>query len=257
MTPASFISVLELVRRAAEGRRSPPRARPTGSPPPSGLMISQKSVWFAWPPPLLRTAARIVLGHRRRGSAGRPRRSRSAHSVPVERLVQVVDVGLVVLAVVDLHRAARRCAARARRRRSGRSGRVKAIRLLRLGQVGVKDMLRAVPDESPKRQWRYACRRYEEIRPRELKPALLELDGISRAADRGPLQALPGLRRQAERDPRQARRRRPRQREPGLLRAPRAQGRSHLRASAGSRTTRSTSSTSAATAATRTARSAS
>src|SRR3989440_11275611 len=46
---------------------------------------------------------------------------------------------------------------------------------------------------------------------------------------RGALQALRGLREQAERDPREARRRRPRLREPGLLRDPRAQGRALLR----------------------------
>jgi Fe-Mn family superoxide dismutase len=40
-----------------------------------------------------------------------------------------------------------------------------------------KDMLRAVHDESEVRM-----SSYEEIRPRELKPALLELDGISRAS---------------------------------------------------------------------------
>ncbi len=45
---------------------------------------------------------------------------------------------------------------------------------------------------------------FVEIRPRELKPALLELDGISRDDDRGALPPLPGLRREAERDPRPA-----------------------------------------------------
>ena len=29
---------------------------------PPGLMISQKSVWLAWPPPLLRTAVRMLSG---------------------------------------------------------------------------------------------------------------------------------------------------------------------------------------------------
>ena len=46
---------------------------------------------------------------------------------------------------------------------------------------------------------------------------------------RGALQAVPGLCREAERDPREARRRRPLGCEPGVLRAPRAQGRSDLR----------------------------
>ena len=46
---------------------------------------------------------------------------------------------------------------------------------------------------------------------------------------RGALQALPGVREQAERDPRQARRGRSLDREPGLLRHPRAEGRPDLR----------------------------
>src|ERR671935_401825 len=47
--------------------------------------------------------------------------------------------------------------------------------------------------------------------------------------DRGALLTLRGLREQAERDPREARRDRPLVREPGLLRAPRAQGRALVR----------------------------
>ena len=58
---------------------------------------------------------------------------------------------------------------------------------------------------------------FEEITARELKPALLELDGISRGR-RGALQAVRGLRREAERDPHAARRRRPLDGEPGRTR---------------------------------------
>jgi Fe-Mn family superoxide dismutase len=43
-------------------------------------------------------------------------------------------------------------------------------------------MLRAVPAESPSKTVEVPMSSYEEIRPRELKPALLELDGISRAS---------------------------------------------------------------------------
>ena len=67
-------------------------------------MIVQKSEWLAWPPALLRTAACLSAGSvssfvstsstRRVGEVG-----------ALERLVGVVDVGLMVLAVVDLHRA--------------------------------------------------------------------------------------------------------------------------------------------------------
>ena len=66
-------------------------------------MICQKSEWFAWPPALLRTAVRIVLRHdldlREHALDGAV-----GPLGAVERLVRVVDVGLVVLAVVDLHR---------------------------------------------------------------------------------------------------------------------------------------------------------
>jgi hypothetical protein len=61
LTPASFT--------AAFRSPTPPKASeiasassPEGSPPPFGPMISQKSVWLAWPPPLLRTAARLSSG---------------------------------------------------------------------------------------------------------------------------------------------------------------------------------------------------
>ena len=97
---------------------------------------------------------------------------------------------------------------------------------------------------------------YEEIRPRELKPALLRARRDLARVGRGPLQALPGLREQAERDPRQARRGRPRAaRTRSTRRCARSRSSSRSR-SAGSRTTSSISSTSAVTAATRRARSA-
>src|SRR3954453_8877715 len=35
---------------------------PLGSPPPSGLIDSQKSEWLAWPPPLLRKAVCLSSG---------------------------------------------------------------------------------------------------------------------------------------------------------------------------------------------------
>ena len=81
----------------------------------------------------------------------------------------------------------------------------------------------------PPRLGRKPMSNFVEIRPRELKPALLELDGISRDDGRGSLPPLPGLRREAERDSRRARDGRSRGGEPGLLRGPRAEGRPHLR----------------------------
>ena len=56
-------------------------APPGGAPPPSGLMICQNSVWFAWPPALLRTAVRFSSGISSR-SASTCSTGRSAHSVP-------------------------------------------------------------------------------------------------------------------------------------------------------------------------------
>ena len=67
-------------------------------------MISQNIVWLAWPPPLLRTAVRMSSG-----TVLMPL-SRSSTllllqvGVLLERGVQVVDVGRVMLVVVDLHR---------------------------------------------------------------------------------------------------------------------------------------------------------
>jgi Fe-Mn family superoxide dismutase len=43
-------------------------------------------------------------------------------------------------------------------------------------------MLRAVPPSGRRTNLEVRMSSYEEIRPRELKPALLELDGISRAS---------------------------------------------------------------------------
>src|SRR3954454_6839465 len=54
---------------------------PLGSPPPSGLIDSQKRLWLAWPPPLLRTTPCLSSGSDERlcrtSSIGLP-----SHSVP-------------------------------------------------------------------------------------------------------------------------------------------------------------------------------
>ena len=97
---------------------------------------------------------------------------------PVERLVQVVDVGLVVLVVVDAHRLL------VDRRLErvvvvGKRGKLVG-HAVSFGSIGRhKDMLRAAPRYSRRRDMALAYN-HEEIAPRELKPALLELDGISR-----------------------------------------------------------------------------
>ena len=105
VTPALRELLLERVE-AAEGRvdraaSEPPWARRRRS----GAMIVQKSEWLAWPPPLLRTAVRIASGTIVEVGEDRLDRGVRPRPVPVERLVGVVDVGLVVLVVVDLHRA--------------------------------------------------------------------------------------------------------------------------------------------------------
>src|SRR4029077_11636192 len=61
LTPASLTCVL---RSSSEPNvESIAAARsPLGEPPPLGLIVSQNSEWFAWPPPLLRTAVRLSSG---------------------------------------------------------------------------------------------------------------------------------------------------------------------------------------------------
>ena len=108
-----------------------------------------------------------------------------------------------------------------------------------------EDMLRAAPEASTRRDMALAYN-HEEITPRELKPALLELDGISRETIEAHYKLYQGYVNKRNEILGQARRRRPLERQPGLLRVPRAEGRSDASRSAGSRTTRSTSSTSAA-----------
>jgi len=66
-------------------------------------MRGQKAVWLAWPPPLLRTVVRISSGTLAR-SRSRSSTDFAASSGGGQGGIQVVDVGLVVLVVVDLHR---------------------------------------------------------------------------------------------------------------------------------------------------------
>ena len=72
-------------------------------PPPLGLMIVQNIEWLAWPPPLLRTAARMSSGT---FSMLRHRSSMlcSGKTFAFERRVQIRHVSVVMLVVMDLHR---------------------------------------------------------------------------------------------------------------------------------------------------------
>ena len=146
----------------------------------------------------------------------------------LERLVRVVDVGLVVLVVVDLA--------------SSRASIVRLERAVVVWQVGEVNAIAAPLLGCGVREG-YAPRRSAESQSIvEVSDVELRGDQAPRAEagaagarrdlaciGRGPLQALPGLREQAERDPRQARRSRPRQREPGLLGGARAEGRPLVR----------------------------
>ena len=66
-------------------------------------MISQKKLWLEWPPALLRTGSLLVVGQ-----AGEVLQHLVDVLVgplgPLECGVRLVDVGLVVLVVVDPHR---------------------------------------------------------------------------------------------------------------------------------------------------------
>ena len=77
---------------------------PEGAPPAFGPRIFQNMEWFAWPPPLLRTAPRMSRRHRVEvadevldGLAFEVR-------LAGDGLVDVGHVGGVMFVVVDLHR---------------------------------------------------------------------------------------------------------------------------------------------------------
>ncbi len=76
-----------------------------GSPPPLGFMTVQNSEWLTWPPPLLRTAIRMLSGTASRSAIRLDRGLVLEFRVVLEGGVEVVDIGLVVFRVVDLHRA--------------------------------------------------------------------------------------------------------------------------------------------------------
>ena len=77
---------------------------PLGSPPPLGFMIFQNMVWLTWPPPLLRTAARMSSG-----MALRSRMSSSADLLAQFGMlfdggIQIFHVSAVMHVVVQGHR---------------------------------------------------------------------------------------------------------------------------------------------------------
>ena len=77
---------------------------PVGAPPACGAMICQNIEWFAWPPPLLRTAVRMSSGTVLMCANQILDALRLQIGMLLERGIQVVDVGLMMLAVMNLHR---------------------------------------------------------------------------------------------------------------------------------------------------------
>jgi hypothetical protein len=79
-TPAASNCSLKASNEPKASSIAPARS-PEGSPPPSGLIDSQNSEWFRWPPPLLRTTPFLSSGRESRlamtSSIGL-----SSHSVP-------------------------------------------------------------------------------------------------------------------------------------------------------------------------------
>ena len=98
----------ELLLELGEARRTPwsiaVASAPLGSLAPPGAIISQNSVWLAWPPPLFRTGVRIASGSVSMLASSSSMRLLLEVGVRLERRVQVVDVGAVVLVVMDPHR---------------------------------------------------------------------------------------------------------------------------------------------------------
>src|SRR5215204_867592 len=199
-TPASLICAFSW-STSPKAERIADSSAPDGSPPPLGFMISQKSVWFAWPPPLLRTAARLSSGIASRleiaSSTGR-----SAHSVPSSALFRLSTYAwwclpwwmrIVSASIVGSSASYSYGSGGSSWGIASPSGRRRA-----------EDMLRD---------------RGARLQPRR-DPAARAQAGAVRARrhlardDRGALQALRGLRREAERD---------------LLRDPRPEGRAHVR----------------------------
>ena len=69
-----------------------------------GPISSQNIEWFQWPPPLLRTAVRTASGTLLRSLQQIVERLARELGRLLERRVEIVDVGLMMLAVMDLHR---------------------------------------------------------------------------------------------------------------------------------------------------------
>src|SRR4051794_6134866 len=206
LTPASFSAALSWSASPNASLIAASRS-PEGSPPPFGCMICQKSVWFACPPPLLRTAMRLSSGIRSRlwsnCSSGR-----SAHSVPSSALFRLSTYAWWCLPwwmrIV--------CSSIVGSRASwsyGRGGSSWGISLSFGSSFGDGGYAPRRPDAA-------RVQPRGDRRPGAEAGALRARRHLARD-DRGALPPLPGVRLEAKRDPREARRRRPRLGEPDQL----------------------------------------
>src|SRR6187431_1009045 len=222
LTPASFTcffssSALPNTSEIASA------SAPTGSPPPSGDMISQNSEWFACPPPLLRTAVRLSSGMASR-FASTDSIGWSIHSVPSSAAFRFVTYAAWCLSWWISIVFASMCGSSASKGYE-RSGTLYAMPapLLR-GDSGRRICSPAFPP-CPWRKPDEQLRRDPAPRPQACAPrARRHLPD----EHRGALPPVSGLRGEAERDPRAPGRHGPEHREPGVLRRPLAEGRPDL-----------------------------
>ena len=150
------------------------RSSPPGSPPPSGLMISQKREWLACPPALLRTGPWISDGSW--SSDGQDLLDGPVLPLGAgQRGVRLVDIGLVVLAVVDLHR---------------RRVDVGLQRVVRVGQIRqferhVDSSPQVVCDQARPGEHTHTPGGYRLTRGRAERPAPADPGGLARHLDGG------------------------------------------------------------------------
>ena len=97
-----FNLFLECVKTAKRSVNSRPK-NAFGRAAAVGESSFQKSEWLAWPPPLLRTAARISTGTRSSDAMSDSTARLSSSGFPGDGFVEVGDVGAVMLVMVDRH----------------------------------------------------------------------------------------------------------------------------------------------------------
>ena len=96
--------LLELVEASRTSAAIAAASVPFGAPPLPGPRIFQKKEWLLWPPALLRRPVADRLGHLAQVGDQRVDGERGEGRMVLQEVVGVVDVGLVVLRVMDFHR---------------------------------------------------------------------------------------------------------------------------------------------------------